>query len=1192
MNKQDAGTVGSQTMAPGIHRPKPLVTSKITWTAIPHGISGPSPYPLSPGGKLYVSVHVSPRLTSSTSKAQLGDFSDWQSWPTTLAGLTFKVSFAGGPTFQGLKAPDGSPPDRGLWQNVVFPPSTLVNSFAFEDYSKSTIRSYPLARIHADIIGRFQTVIRAIARDPSLAPPTGQMKELLASIPILDPDEMARLQTYLEQGFQQAKVQGTKILGPKAIPPEPLGTQSNGMTELDYAQVDAFYHRTVNYPLSGRHVKTAGRQSESRADLAMPTAAELAQQYDFHAMVAALGNHPALLRALGLVVDLEIDLTDLNKDAWAQIRTGSQSTSISVTPSNYEPSRDVVTETYYALDPKSSTFLARPAASSYLTPQLQLQLGNKKSHTGKLNFVVKSPYALTQIDVDGAALKLLAMKPTVVKQFALLAGTGIFGGDQGQTLPSVRSAGLSLIHTGRAQDLAQHLANAISLNQNAANGQAVKLYADDLVRGYALDIWDNHTKRWHQLCARAGAYGFMGFPNTQVQLPPDDEGFVVLAAAQSPTGSPTDLYLHEEIARWHGWSLAVRRPFTAIGLDPDDEVSGTSGDDSGSTEDSTARLGSLGLDTTQVGAPGKSLPRLRFGRAYRMRARMVDIAGNKKAFAPLEPTTDPTTLSDEILYGRWEPLAAPAFMLRQSIAGSPGESMARLVIRSDVAFGIGVEEYYSNYQKSHPKWSLQSSGTTGNRNGTATPYTPNLYAERHILPPITSVSMAETHGMFDAAPSWHNPLLSQPWYDTWQDAWYDVVNTLDLASQRQPKDPGNADAADPTVAHPEAELMLPYTPDPIAAGVTFSGLPGVADGKIVQVLWGDQRLGATWPFLGTMRLVVKGTPLTLHFGKQAGKAPASPPPAIASDATTGIQTIVPVKSGKLMALKAVALQYPADVNVTYNELTVQVPPGQMFTVTYSSFMPAKSLLQMGMTQWIAGAGLSKHEQESFGEAMLTGRAWLLTPFHQITLVHAVQHPLIRPGFSDRFQAVRDIGDTSAQLSDLPMPISGNSTVKLDFNAHWYEPIDDVSQPSPAVLDNNAHVSEVPIQYAETEVEYPGQVQSTILQNPALAAEYKKHFVHEFGSTKYHRVSYRAVATTRYKEYFPPEITANPDNITWTSEFAGHDVVKPQPTKAKAATALDPQTDHVAGLIDVPSSARPQSPNLLYVLPTNNTQPNQ
>jgi hypothetical protein len=126
-----------------------------------------------------------------------------------------------------------------------------------------------------------------------------------------------------------------------------------------------------------------------------------------------------------------------------------------------------------------------------------------------------------------------------------------------------------------------------------------------------------------------------------------------------------------------------------------------------------------------------------------------------------------------------------------------------------------------------------------------------------------------------------------------------------------------------------------------------------------------------------------------------------------------------------------------------------------------------------------------------------GSHWMLTPYRTLTLVHAVQQPLQTPEYA-ALQAQKTLGDTFATVVDA-MPIHGKSTNKLDVLATWSEPIDALSDPKWKLVDGNAHVGEMGIEYDDTTA------------NISMK--------HEFHDTKYRRVTYSAVATTRYKEYF-------------------------------------------------------------------------
>ena len=990
----------------------------ITWTAIPRGPHDA----VSPADRLGVSVFISPRLQESGSPT-LHDFHDWLLWPKTLAGVSFKVHIEGGPTLPAHVI--SAKPDLELWQ-ALFTSATPITPFAFEDRTDQLIRSYPVSRIQRDIQQRYLSVIQTVAKNPGQLP---SLRHLYATF-----NPIAGGQRY---NRALDEVVDSELRRYKALPPQ---AQPGGVAG-DYHQVDQFLHRKTAHPYT----------ADPATHPAKPRKSDLYDLFDFHKMISALGNYPELLVKLGLVVELEIPFD-------AAIPTGAAATTISVIPSHFNAAPHVRPRTHYLLDSVHG-FRARPAPGSYLTDELLLHLSDKNS------------FDITQTDIDGSAVKLLGMAANLSEQVS----RPIAGLPTDQGVPSLRSAGIALIHTGRAYDLAQRFKAAATQNAAAETNAPVELYADDLVRGYAIDIF---THRWLSLNLRQGLFTFKRSPGSKRKQIINGEGFVAMATAQVPGGTPSDLYLHEQLCRWNGWSLAAPRPITPIGV-------------AGSGETPQEPPDAANPDITRYGlvvafsAPSGTLPKLRFGHVYRARARMVDLAGHSiETDAP--GALLPAVQTPPIRYARWEPLAAPALALRHSIKGSPGESMARLVVRSD--FDRSVDHYFADQA--------------------APPY--NKDAERHFLPPKTSQMMAETHGMFDNPP---------PAGKTW----YQVITETDVSLPMDPQPPH-----DP-LPHDTDHLGLPYLPDPLGQGATFVGLPGYPAGQpFTAPTWGGH-----WPYQNTFRMVLKGIDAT-----------AVPQPPLWQTA-------------------------PAPL------LTVELPKGEMVIVRYSSRPITSMLLLMALWEWIVQAGLAG----VFAKAVQAGLAWLLTPYHEITLVHAVQRPLIKPGFSPRLRAMRQTGETSATLFDLPMPISGRSTIKLDLQARWFEPNDDVGQAGPGVREYKAHVSEIPLDYATTALTFPSD-------DPAALDADSKYLTHELSSTKYHRVAYTAIATTRYREYFPftkAEIAANPALLTRASDTGS--IAKPDPSRARATSIVDAAHALPRGVIDVPSSARPQSPNLLYVTPT-------
>src|SRR6185369_15716094 len=96
---------------------------------------------------------------------------------------------------------------------------------------------------------------------------------------------------------------------------------------------------------------------------------------------------------------------------------------------------------------------------------------------------------------------------------------------------------------------------------NTANNLApsdASLYADDRTRGYRLDVLEMDTNTWRSLCRRHVKYTLPGVTSFEVD---DEEGYVKGSAATSTGGAPTDdLYVHESMFGWSGWSLVAQRP--------------------------------------------------------------------------------------------------------------------------------------------------------------------------------------------------------------------------------------------------------------------------------------------------------------------------------------------------------------------------------------------------------------------------------------------------------------------------------------------------------------------------------------------------------------------------------------------------------------------------------------------------------
>jgi hypothetical protein len=451
----------------------------------------------------------------------------------------------------------------------------------------------------------------------------------------------------------------------------------------------------------------------------------------------------------------------------------------------------------------------------------------------------------------------------------------------------------------------------------------------------------------------------------------------------------------------------------------------------------------------------------------------------------------------DMAYARFEPVPAPVLVPRAAYV--EGESLERIVIRSDS--DITAADYAAR--------------------------DPARYAnteERHVVAPKASLALVETHGRLDAAFDANEQGLPR-------DQVRQIIrDTYDLARREK----GSLDDLGPDVElvhkdgapdgsvvyaiHREAQLEVPYLPDPLAQGVVFTGLPGADPSKPFVVLYG----GAAWHQPG---------PLRLRLAEGAGRP---------------------------------------EWNEGERVLTVHVEQAKVFQVRAMSLIPDGYFKEMAIFQWCEEAmrngKISPADFEAIVTAAKENRHWMLTPWREITLVHAVQHPLQEPPSAEfgRLQpgnpraCERGLGQTRAELT-AEVGFDFASTARLDLNAAWREPRDRPNEGAPKYGDHmvsvTAHVLDIAIPASgaepllieedrlalafqdDTRVFFDASQQREImpslrrrLAGPDLTPQQRDDLrrriellgqvrPHEFGDTQYRRVRYRFSNTSRFREYF-------------------------------------------------------------------------
>ncbi|MFF0448817.1 hypothetical protein ACFYT4_20800 [Streptomyces sp. NPDC004609] len=939
-----------------------MAASRIVWTPVPAGRDD---------GRLKLSVLVSPRLAGTS--PTLAGYPEWLAWPSQQP--RYRLVFGSGPAV--AAEPFGPAPRLDLWQQL-FPGTTPVvpKPAALTAATVPPIRSWPpttarnLARTeHAAATAFHATAPLSVnamtSRGPGLAPRARQPEQdLVTDIPI-PPRRLARARTLIADALARDGYFLGGFLEDPESPFEPFSA-----TQVDFLLSQQFHDR-----------KPGDNPAPGGASLAAHvTTLTDADSVDFHAALGALAQYPALQRALGLVVDLTVDA-----DA-PGVPTAGDPVGVSLlvewgplAPTGpYEAVLPTVSATLTA-----TAFAARPAGPLVRDGLLRLD---------------SDRYEVLEVDADATADALSGFGQKLLDRSDGFSGApavpsdaalpiAVEPGAEPAPLPSHRGDSLGVVHHGRAKDLHAKLTRATARTAAPAALLAEEpLSAEELEYGVRVDVWDDVSRRWHSVCSRSGRYDC-----GELRFDARDEGTVHLAHSSAAEGDPT-VYLHESVFAWDGYSLTASRPGTITRTVNGQQV--TTGPDSDPT-------GPVRLRTS---FHARDLPKLRYGRGYRFRARVVDIAGN--SLGPDDPAPDDFSAATALVrHLRFEPVGSP--VLLPTAPRTQAESIALLVIRGH-----------------------------GDAPATGT-------CERHVVPRRTSPHTAERHGLYDVPPSPVNPGGMDRF------AYSGIVRREQADFTGGTEDPGGWEETPYFERH---LLEVPYLPDVLARGAAFQGLPGLPPGEVFTVAF-DDRL--SWP---------RRSPFRLRLENGTG-----------------------------------APEYDEVLRV----LTVRLPPGRSADVACSSRIDEDDLDVLGIWQWFLDSGLTPPPGttvEDLRRLAAQGRLWQLTPTRPLRLTHAVQQPLA-PAVFRKPVAVRTPGETSARIVDV-LSLDRASTAKVDLRAAWTEPVDAPADPAPVERAGQAHVT--------TLATAPDDTDGDRLRLDARQ---------EFHDTRHRTVTYTAVASTRFSEFF-------------------------------------------------------------------------
>lgn len=1186
-----------------------MAIQTIVWTALPHGWDAQ--------GRPRLSIVVAPRLRpQKESERRLGApaYSDFHNWPKTLGGLALGLRI-GGKVFPVERQ---GQTDAALW-DALLGPDTPVTGFVFTDMSRVNLRSFSVRNVQGFVrqhYGRLAT--QSPTELPTLLPWSQAhpgLQDMLTDLGTrVERTNLGRQPLYtmapgLDRFFGPAGEKNVEqqinrqVFGPEGRYPAPcvgidgrMGKQGSNFTLRvlpadwqdpaqggPYAPLMAQFRSAAEYDLYQanrfyrRRPATPAEQALRRPSFEGVAPAPEEPEYDFHRIIASYADTPALLRALGLVIDVVLPADNPIAAALRQEKeaTGELGVQLLSWP-GHDGQGDRCPQT--AWQATAERFVTRSRTSDHADGLLALAEAHDR--TLEANRKLRSDFDVFQLDVDGAALKSVNFGLTAQNLLARSFAPGSHGevtyttGDR-QGLAALRSGGLGISRHGRAAQVATTAAATALKNKaietSAAESERIVLFAEDVLRGYRVDV-QPQDGAWHSLCARVGDYRLARTGQVLALAP--DEGYVKGASTSGDGGD--DHYLHEALFRWTGWSLVAERPGRTIAA-VQEEGSGLQGEAVQSV-DAVASQGN-GLVARFRAAPG-SLPRLRFGWSYRLRARVVDLAGNslQPDDASLRKSKNEQA-TEAVSYLRLEPVDPPALVHAHRV--SEGESLERLVLRSNA--GVSPRDYLQTPDFAEVV-KLDASAD----------FDYQATCERHLVPPKASQLQCEQHGLFDEAiGSGDADRVKTAYaiaareagtlYDKLPGSQVELVTpaSVDAAAQTKDVPPRLPDAQHPTgerlvggqyVVHRQAQVITPYLPDPLAAGVAIHGASN-AD---------MQRIGITQPMeLGPDALVVLGPNQQLVLLVRYAKAwPDS----------TGLRIVLAERDDPASLAEESCFEEPLGAqdlpqwDAAQRVLTLFVRKGHVARLRYASFVHPQRMQQLALPHWAASSGL----QQVIALHALLGLHWMVTPNRPLVLVHATQQPICTPRI-DKIQVHREAGDSFADL-DAFVQLHGPSSGKVEVEAEWDEWIDDPSQPGPQRRTQvRAVLAEIALPENHDNTFYLA-AQAQAQRPPAGNAGGGKGDRalgnrHELGDTRFRLVRYRLRATTRFREYLPPALYAQTELVTRAGPFAlQRRALLGADTDPGAPVLFDVEGAQPQG-VALLSSAAPDVPVVIYTVPT-------
>lgn len=794
---------------------------------------------------------------------------------------------------------------------------------------------------------------------------------------------------------------------------------------------------------------------------------------DFHQMLGLVNRHPALLRPLGLAVDVVLPLPAHSDKAMVIVATPPvQDAAIVCFPTAIYIGK--------AGGSGSPEFCARSCYENLRAskPEDQIDdcyrlLENRYLWLGATSKNDGSSALFWTASYDGSG----TMHKMVNASFSYRRGSQYrqyaTKDDATQVAPasdpSSRSTGIQLLHVARVARSQQQAVNQPDMSATRV------LYADDLVLGYRVDMYDGRNDgKWFALCARQSTYqsadGTVTWQPVTAEDLIADEGFVTLGGLVDDTGSSTRIRMHQALCTWNGESLSVK-PF----FDTEQQT----------VADPTFRI----IGKYSIPGDHSELP-LRFEKQYDIRCRMVDLAGNSPKLGECVPVdsagNNVVTISH--LFLREEPFRGPQLLLRDPIdrGESPGENINVLVVRD----GEGSDE-------------------------------------RAVVPPREPRQLVEWAGKLD------DGLPRGAFEEFWLDEETGRFITAQEEENLGPVKPEDIDPEeqDGILRQQPTEPKHRYFPDPhlLYACIQFKP-PGdftpwkQSDPQYLRFYKEDRK----WP---------EASPVLLRLSPREDAPSAETKlvplfPATSFADTPAIDFYLPKATDAIIELSSAA--YTASnpnenqVRLAIDSPSTRIPAsangsvrgvrlrgggsnGRPALVSSNSTLRSGGDVPDSVVLQALGIGGQTSITPQTDQVLRKEGIWgdgqnpAVSPVHQLRLVHAVKKPLRQPAVKN-LALTRKFGETIADVSGSLDPCI-RSTGKITFHASYDLYMDDPARQKPYYAP-----------YRETafEVAFPSAALDPT-QPPPNYLEGKQHIFHD---NRARSITYSTVATSRFLGFYP------------------------------------------------------------------------